>query len=108
MKNSLIESFAAKHPNSSRQITNLGRMEDAISAYCFEPFFEPVCVLDDLFGAAPKLFGPMGNHLNAWTRHIGYGTIGRLRQLSEPAIEYLLRDELGVYSGPQNSDQAIR
>jgi hypothetical protein len=73
-------------------------MEDAVSSLCFPSFFEPVSVLDDLGAdASPKLLGLMAPALNAWTRHIGYGTIARIRDwrsLSESEADWIWRNLL--------------
>jgi hypothetical protein len=99
MDNPTHSAFASKHPECSRQIANLGRMEDAIASLCFPLFFEPVSVLDDFGpGASPKLLGPMAPALNAWTRHIAYGTIARIRSLTEPLNHNLLDGQLTIAS----------
>jgi hypothetical protein len=74
-------------------------MEEAISSLCFPSFFEPVTVLDDFGpGASPKLLGPMAPALSAWTRHIAYGTVARIRTLTEPLIQQLQSGNLTIAS----------
>ena len=74
-------------------------MEDAISALCFPSFFEPIAVLDDFGpGASPKLLGPMAPALSAWTRHIAYGTVARIRALTEPVVHQLHNGNLTIAS----------
>ena len=99
MDNLTYSAFASAHPACSRQIQNLVRMEEAISSLGFAPFFEPVSVLDDFGpGTSPKLLGPLGAPLNAWTRHLAYGTIARVRDLTEPIVQHLLNRKLTVAS----------
>lgn len=99
MDNPTYSAFASAHPACSRQIQNLIRMENAISSLGFPRFFEPVSVLDDFGpGTSPKLLGPLGAALNAWTRHVAYGTIARVRDLTEPVVLHLLHRRLTVAS----------
>jgi hypothetical protein len=99
MDNSTFSAFAVAHPSCTRQISNLIRMEDAISSLCFPQFFEPVSVLDGFGpGASPRLLGPMASALNAWTRHTAYGTIARIRGLTEPLVGHLLNRKLSIAS----------
>jgi hypothetical protein len=99
MDNPAYSAFASAHPACASQIVNLGRMEEAISSLCFPSFFEPVSVLDDFGpGATPKILGPMAPALNAWRRHIAYGTIARIRALTEPLIQHLADGRLTIGS----------
>jgi len=98
-ENATSSAFASAQPACAQQIRNLIRMEDAISSRCFPPFFEPVAVLDDFGpGTSPKLLGAMSAALNAWTHHIGYGTIARVRALTEPLVGHLLDGKLSIAS----------
>jgi hypothetical protein len=74
-------------------------MEKAISSLCFPSFFEPVSVLENISSAgSQRLLGPMAPAINAWRRHIGYGTISRIRALTEPVIQHLVDGKLTIAS----------
>ena len=99
MENPVYSSFASAYPTSARQIGNLARMEDAISSLCFPSFFEPVSVLDNIGTGGPqRLLGPMAPAINAWRRHVGYGTIARIRALTGPVVRQLADGNLTVAS----------
>lgn len=99
MDNPTYSAFTSKHPECARQVANLGRMEDAIASLCFPSFFEPVSVLDDFGpGVSPKLLGPIAPALNAWARHMAYGTTARIRSLTEPLVHNLLDGKLTIAS----------
>ena len=99
MDNPTYSAFAFAHSACVAQIGNLIRMEDAISSLCFPSSFEPVSVLDDFGpGASPKLLGPMAPALNAWRRHIAYGTVARIRALTEPLVQHLVDGKLSIAS----------
>lgn len=99
MDNSAYSAFASAHPASARQTGNLARMESAISSLCFPSFFEPVPALDNVGADSPqRLLGPMPAAINAWRRHVAYGTIARIRALTEPVIQHLTNGELTIAS----------
>lgn len=61
-------------------------------------------VLDDFGpGSTPKLIGHLGGPLNAWTRHVAYGTITRLRALTEPTLKLVLQGKITIASVLQRS-----
>lgn len=99
MGNNVYAAFAVEHPACARQIASLAQIENAVSSLCFPPFFEPVSVMDN-FGldTSPRLLGPMALALHAWTRHVAYGTIARLRDLTEPLIYHLSQRRLTISS----------
>ncbi len=99
MDNPAYSAFASAYPTSARQIGNLAQIESAISSLCFPSFFEPVSALDNIGTGGPqRLLGPMAPAINAWRRHVAFGTIARIRALTEPTVRLLVDGNLTVAS----------
>lgn len=79
----------------SRLIANLRRIETAIASLPLEPFFEPVAELTGPGIDQPlKLAAITAPHLNAWTRHVAYGTIVRLRDFTGVCLDALAQNRM--------------
>jgi len=79
----------------ARLVANLRKIEGAVDSLPLEPFFEPVSELVDHGLDHPsKLAAITAPHLNAWTRHVAYGTIVRLRDLTGPCLDLLGQNQL--------------
>src|SRR5258708_17089515 len=79
----------------ARLIANLRQIEGAIASLPLEPFFEPISELvGNGFDQPIKLAGITAPHLNAWTRHVAYGTIVRLSDLTGPCLDLLGKKQL--------------
>src|SRR5579864_3328774 len=97
MEEDVYDALARRGGDWTTLITNLRRIDEAVGSIPFEPFFEPVAELDSL-GAdkGQRLTSVTAPLLNAWTRHVGYGTIARLSSLTEPCLGLLLEDQFVV------------
>lgn len=95
MRTDRYEILAQRGQDWARLIANLRHIEGAITSLPFEPFFEPV---SELVGHGPdspsKLASITAQHLDAWTRHIAYGTIVRLGSLTGPCLDLLGKNQL--------------
>src|SRR6266487_4185770 len=76
-------------------VANLRQIEGAIASFPLEPFFEPISeLIGNGLDHSPKLAGITAPHLNAWTRHVAYGTIVRLGDLTGPCLDLLGKNQL--------------
>ena len=93
------ESFAIQHPECSRVVRNLIGMEEAISSIGFAQFVEPITLMEVIGQTgSPKINGPLALHLDAFSRHIAYGTMARTRSLSRAIVHHLLENQLSIAS----------
>ncbi|MGA8597942.1 MAG: hypothetical protein WB676_24770 [Bryobacteraceae bacterium] len=72
------------------------RIENAVASLGFPAFFEPRAALESIEDGHQKLRGPMASTINAWRRHVAFGTITRIRALSVPVVQHLLEQRLTV------------
>jgi hypothetical protein len=95
MKEDRYAVLAQRGNDWARLVSNLRHIEGAIAAIPSEPFFEPVAKL-----TGPALDQPLrlaeitALHLNAWTRHVAYGTIVRLDDFTGICLDLLGRKKL--------------
>src|SRR5207247_7658690 len=74
---------------------SLRRIEAAVASIPFEPFFEPVAQLVSRGLDSPATLPAItASHLDAWTRHVAYGTIVRLGDLTGPCLDLLGKNQL--------------
>jgi hypothetical protein len=95
MRKDRYDILAQRGQDWARLVANLRQIEAAIASIPFEPFFEPVAQLvsHDLDSPA-TLAAITASHLDAWTRHLAYGTIVRLGTLTGPCLELLGENQL--------------
>jgi hypothetical protein len=95
MRTDSYDILAQRDQDWARLISSLRQIEGAIASVSFEPFFEPVAQLvsNDLDRPA-RLAAITASHLDAWTRHVAYGTIVRLSSLTGPCLDLLADNRL--------------
>jgi hypothetical protein len=95
MKTDRYTVLAERGQDWARLVANLRRIENAVASIPLEPFFEPLAELVRQGKDQPfKLAVVTAPHLNAWTRHVAYGTIVRLTELTGPCLELLGTNQL--------------
>jgi hypothetical protein len=95
MNTTPYEALSQRGSDWASLVRNLEHIEAAVASIPFEPFFEPVAVLHGM--GSPSVLRLMlvtASHLNAWTRHIAYGTIAKLGSLTGPCLNFLAKDQL--------------
>ena len=88
------ETLARRGRDWARLIANLRLIEAAIARFPLETFFEPVSVLVSENGGPLKLDMISADQLNAWTKHVAYGTIVRLGSLTRVCLGLLEENQL--------------
>jgi hypothetical protein len=95
MRTDRYEGLAQRGQDWARLIENLRRIEAAVASIPFEPFFEPVAQLVSRGLENPATLAAItAPHLDAWTRHVAYGTIVRLDGLTGPCLDLLGENQL--------------
>ena len=95
MRPSCYEVLAERGQEWARLIANLRQVEAAVASIPFEPFFEPISELVSHRPDKPATLSAVtASHLNAWTRHVAYGTIVRLASLTGPCLGLLEGNQL--------------
>lgn len=89
------EILAQRGQDWARLIASLRRIEAAVALIPFEPFFEPVAQLVTRDLDAPAMLAAItAPHLDAWTKHVAYGTIVRLGGLTRSSLDFLGENRL--------------
>ncbi|HYW37347.1 MAG TPA: hypothetical protein VE957_04470 [Terriglobales bacterium] len=95
MNTDRYESLAQRGQDWARLVASLRRIEAAVASIPMEPFFEPVAQLVSRGLDNPATLAAItAPHLDAWTRHVAYGTIVRLDNLTGPCLELLGENQL--------------
>lgn len=88
------ETLARRGRDWARLIANLRLIEAAIAKFPLESFFEPVSLLVSENGGPLKLDTISARHLDAWAKHVAYGTIVRLGSLTRICLGLLEENQL--------------
>jgi hypothetical protein len=95
MKTDRYEFLAQRGQDWARLVASLRRIEAAVASMPLEPFFEPVSQLVSRGLDSPATLATItAPHLDAWTRHVAYGTIVRLGSLTGPCLDLLAENQL--------------
>jgi hypothetical protein len=95
MRTERYEILAQRGQDWARLIASLRRIERAVASIPREPFFEPVAELVRQGPDSPlRLHSITAPQLDAWTKHVAYGTSVRLGSLTSPCLALLGENQL--------------